>query len=127
MDSIPCLGIAVQRVSDSVRPVGHTAAVSGDRTNRPFVEEVPLLLGDRELSVRALARRAGVTDSHLSRVLRRVSYKTPSGDLARRVAVALDLPADYFPEFREAAVIERIRSDPKLRDALYDQRPPERP
>lgn len=91
------------------------------RTNAPFVEEVPRLLRQRGLSIRALAREVGVTDAHLSRVLRRVSYKTPSGDLARRVALALDLPGDYFPEFREWLVVERIKSDAKLRDRLYRQ------
>jgi len=83
------------------------------------VETVPVLLEERGLSIRALAQRAGVTDAHLSRVLRAVNYKTPSADLARRVAVALDLPEDYFPEFREAFVIEKIRRDARLREQLY--------
>jgi transcriptional regulator with XRE-family HTH domain len=83
------------------------------------VIELPRLLDERHLSIRALAREAGVTDAHLSRVLRRANYKTPSGDLARRVAVALGLPEDYFPEYREAFVIERVRGDAELRDRLY--------
>ncbi len=91
------------------------------RTQRSFVEEVPLLLRERDMSGRALAHRAGVNPSHLSRVLRRASYKTASGELARKVAKALGLPPDYFPEFREAAVMERIRRDPALRDRLYDR------
>jgi len=37
----------------------------------------------------------------------------------RRVADALELPHDYFPELREAAVIERLKTDPELRDKLY--------
>jgi transcriptional regulator with XRE-family HTH domain len=66
-----------------------------------------------------VARTAGVTDAHLSRVVRQVNYKSPSGDLARRVALALGLPEDYFPEFREAYVIDRVKRDPKLRERLY--------
>ena len=89
------------------------------QTDRPFVAEVPKLLREKGWSIRELARRAGVTDAHLSRVLRGVNYKAPSGDLARRVAVALDLPEDYFPEFREAFVFDRIKTDPKLRNQLY--------
>ncbi len=89
------------------------------RTNDPFVVEVPRLLKQQHLSIRALARKAGVTDAHLSRVLRQVNYKTPSPDLARRVAVALNLPEDYFPEFREAFVVERVKRDPRLREDLY--------
>lgn len=73
------------------------------------------------MSIRALAAAVGVSDSHLSRVLRRADYKTPSTDLTKRVAETLGLPSDYFPEFREAYVIERIKGDPKLRNRLYQQ------
>jgi transcriptional regulator with XRE-family HTH domain len=88
-------------------------------TDRPFVDEVPRLLGERGLSIRALARAVGVTDSHLSRVMRHANYKTPSPELARRVATALGLPPDYFPEYRKGFVLERIRTDAVLRDELY--------
>jgi transcriptional regulator with XRE-family HTH domain len=88
-------------------------------TQTPFVQEVPRLLGERGMSLRALATAADVDPGHLSRVLRGASYKTPSGDLARRVAVALALPKDYFPEYREAIVLERVRHDPEIRDRLY--------
>lgn len=90
-----------------------------DQTDTPFTEELPRLLHDRGMSLRALAATIGISDSHLSRVLRRVDYKTPSPDLMRKVARALGLQPDYFLEFREAYVIERIRSDPKLRNDLY--------
>lgn len=78
------------------------------------------MLRERGLSLRRLAQTAGVNASHLSRVLRRSDYKTVSGELATRVAIALDLPEDYFPESREAAVIERVKSDSRWRDELYD-------
>jgi len=35
--------------------------------------------------------------------------------------VELNLPEDYFPEYREAAVIEHLKADPKLRDELYER------
>ena len=89
------------------------------QTDTPFVEELPRLLRERGMSLRALAAMIDISDSHLSRVLRRADYKTPSPDLTRRVALALGLAADYFPEFREAYVVEQIRSDPKLRNDLY--------
>jgi transcriptional regulator with XRE-family HTH domain len=90
-----------------------------DQTDTPFTEELPRLLKARGISQRRLASTIGISDSHLSRVLRRANYKTPSADLTRRVALALELPQDYFPEFREARVIEQIRADPKLRNELY--------
>ena len=71
------------------------------------------------MSLRGLAATIGISDSHLSRVLRRADYKTPSPDLTRRVALALGLPPDYFPEFREAYVMDQVRSDPELRNNLY--------
>jgi transcriptional regulator with XRE-family HTH domain len=89
------------------------------QTDTAFVDEVPRLLQERGLSLRALARQVGVSNSHLSRVLRRANYKTPSPQLTHRVAKVFGLPADYFPEFREAFVIEHIRSDPQLRNTLY--------
>ncbi|MHB8642346.1 MAG: helix-turn-helix domain-containing protein [Gaiellaceae bacterium] len=118
----------VQMDSRSVRPRLENAVMERKRTDHPFVEEVPRLLEERDLSIRALARRAAVTDAHLSRVLRQVNYKTPSADLARRIAIALDLPEDYFPEFREAFVIDEVRRDPRLREQLYARlrRPPRR-
>jgi transcriptional regulator with XRE-family HTH domain len=93
--------------------------VAAHRTNQPFVTEVPKLVKARDLSLRELARRAGVDDAHLSRVLRQVNYKTPSAELTRRVAVALELPEDYFPEFREWLVIDRIKRSPRIREELY--------
>ena len=93
----------------------------GLRTNRRFVEELPDLLLERKLSLRKLAQRADINPSHLSKVLRRVDYKTPSADLVRRIALALDLPEDYFPEYREGVVFDKIRQSDELRDDLYDR------
>ncbi|MDP9145438.1 MAG: helix-turn-helix transcriptional regulator [Actinomycetota bacterium] len=93
--------------------------VTPKRSMRPFVEEVPELLAERGMSLRALARVAGVGHGHLSRVLRQDAYKTPSAELTARVAEALGLPADYFPEFREGFVVQRLREDEALRERLY--------
>jgi transcriptional regulator with XRE-family HTH domain len=90
-----------------------------DQTDTPFTEELPRLLRERGMSLRALAAMLGISDSHLSRVVRRADYKTPSADLTKRVAVALGLPSDYFPELREAYVLEQIKSDSRLRNDLY--------
>ncbi len=90
-------------------------------SQRPFVEEVPEILEARGLSIRAVARKAGVDPGYLNRVLRRADYKTPSAKLCERVALALDLPADYWPEYREQVVLGRIRSNPKLREEIYQR------
>ena len=36
-----------------------------------------------------------------------------------RIGQALELPPGYFPEQREAAVIQMIKRNPALRDKLY--------
>lgn len=92
-----------------------------DTTDTPFSEELPRLLVERGLSTRALAREIGVSHSHLSRVIRHKDYKTPGPELMRKISAALGLASDYFPEFRELVVLERIRSDSNLRDELYER------
>ena len=91
------------------------------RTTRPFTEELPDLLQERELSLRALARVVGVGDDHLSRVLRGDRNKKATGDLTRRVAVALGLPEDYFPEARLEFIAAHLGEHPALRDRVYHQ------
>lgn len=89
------------------------------RSQRPFVEEVPRLLEARGMTLRGLARDAGVNPSFLSRVLNQRRSKKPSAELVRNVAQALGLPDDYFPEYREAAVIEAVKRNAGLRERLY--------
>lgn len=88
-------------------------------TATPLAEALPQLITERGLTMRGLARRCGVDPAHLSRVIRAHENKKASSDLARRVALALDLPQDYFPEYREGSVIDWIRGKPELRDELY--------
>jgi transcriptional regulator with XRE-family HTH domain len=95
--------------------------MSSQRSERAFVQELPALIKERGLSIRSVARSAEVDPGHLSRVLRGARGKTVSPELAGRVAVALGLPEDYFPEWREAVIVDRIREDPKLRDQIYDR------
>jgi len=42
-----------------------------------------------------------------------------SGRLAGRIAEALDLPVDYFPEFRRDYVVERLAADQRLMNDTY--------
>jgi hypothetical protein len=79
-----------------------------------------MILGERGITVTALSRRTGVHKSHLSRGLRHAEAKVIGGDLAGRIALELGLPVDYWPEYREAVVVERVQSDATWRDRLYD-------
>jgi transcriptional regulator with XRE-family HTH domain len=91
------------------------------RTQRTFAEELPDLLRERDLSLRTLARMVGVGDDHLSRVLRGARSKRVTGDLASRVAEALGLPDDYFPETRQEFIASNLPRHPELRDWVYDE------
>jgi hypothetical protein len=62
-----------------------------------------------------------VGGDHLSRVVRGDRAKRATGSLTRRVAIALDLPDDYFPEARLEFIIEHLAKHPTLRDGVYDQ------
>jgi transcriptional regulator with XRE-family HTH domain len=95
--------------------------LSSERTTTPLPEALSELIRERGLSLRGLARRADADPAHLSRVIRRHSNKRASPELAVRLALALDLPSDYFAEVRERAVIAEVRGDGELRDRLYDE------
>jgi transcriptional regulator with XRE-family HTH domain len=96
--------------------------MASERAQEPLGKALPTLLAERGMSLRALARRMAISPSHLSRVVR--GEKSATHELIRRITRALDLPAGYFVESREQAILEGIRRDGQLRDRLYDQLDP---
>jgi transcriptional regulator with XRE-family HTH domain len=87
-------------------------------TSRPFGKELPRILTERSVTLRALAREVGGLDhAYLSRMLR--GHVPVNVHHAQRIARHLGLPEDYFPEVREAAVVDAVRRRPKLRDEIY--------
>ncbi len=92
-----------------------------ETTNRPFAAELPRLLEENDMTLRALAREVGGLDhAYLSRML---SGKTSINVRhAEAIAAFFGLPSDYFPEVREARVIDAIRKKPRLRDSIYFER-----
>ncbi len=101
--------------------LGILSSMARRTTNESLTEVLPGLLKERGLSLRALARQVGVTDAHLSRALRRANYKAVSGQLAARIAIALGMPEDFFPETRERFVVDAVKNEPALRDRIYRQ------
>ena len=84
----------------------------------PLRQVLPALLTERDMSLRALAKKLGIGHSYLSRAVRRADDKVASGELAARIALALDLPEDYFAEYRAAYVAQRL-DESDLRDDFY--------
>lgn len=89
------------------------------RSQVGFGDALDSLLEERDMTQRGLARALGITQGYISRAKNSVRY--PSMRLLEESARALDLPEDYFPEYRELAVIEAVRRDPVVRDRFYDQ------
>jgi hypothetical protein len=71
--------------------------------------------------MRRLAIESGIERGYLWKVVRRRGYKTPSVRMAEAVASAFGLPPDYFPEYREGIVVDRVKRDSTVRDELFDQ------
>ena len=73
--------------------------------------------------MRELARRVDVSQSYLSRITSASdssAWRPPSKKILAAIADALDLPPDYFPEYRRLIVEEAVAADPRVRDRLYD-------
>ena len=101
------------------RATRSTRKPRAQQTQESVTEALPKLLEAKEVSLRALAAAAGVNQSHLSRALREGSGRVISGELAERLAKALGLAADYFPETRAWRAHQAIDADPKLRERIY--------
>lgn len=91
------------------------------RSTRPIADELAQVMAEKGVSIRYLAKRVGVSQPYLSRLVRGLRYPNPTGEFAGRVATELGLPIDYWPEYRAQVVIDRIRNDPGYRDAEYDR------
>jgi transcriptional regulator with XRE-family HTH domain len=87
-------------------------------SKRPFGRELPRLLKQRGLTLRALAEAVGGFDhAYLSRMMG--GQRSVNTSHLRRIARYLDLPEDYFPEVREKEVVDAVRNRPGLRDEIY--------
>lgn len=78
------------------------------------------MLRQHGVSLRTLAEAVGVNQSYLSRILGAKSSRRASARVAAAIAEYLELPSDYFGEYRQAVVEEAVAADPKLRDRVYD-------
>jgi transcriptional regulator with XRE-family HTH domain len=69
------------------------------------------------MSQRALAGLIGFNQSYLSSVQQ--GRRAPSRRLLEGVSQHLDLPVDYFREYREAVVHDSVKTDLDLLDRVY--------
>lgn len=92
-----------------------------ERTDRTFLDSIGELMASQSWRQADLARHLDLDPSFLSKALRGKDYKALSAEQIARIAELAGLPADYFPEVREARIIAAIRRDGSLRDRLYGQ------
>jgi plasmid maintenance system antidote protein VapI len=87
-------------------------------TTKPLSAELPRILNARGITLRSLAAAVGGIDhAYLSRMINGKAHV--NANHIRRISKHLGLPDDYFPEVREAAVVDAIRAHPRLRDNIY--------
>jgi transcriptional regulator with XRE-family HTH domain len=80
---------------------------------------MPLLLAERYMSLRTVARQSGVDNAFLSKMMR--GQKSISVTALVDVSRALDLPDDFFPEVRRKRLVDWLESNPSAADELYDR------
>jgi hypothetical protein len=91
------------------------------RSQVPFAEAAAELLADLGWSESEAARRIGLDRSFFRKALRGSDYKRLAPEHIAALSEAAGLSREYFPEVREAAVVDAVRSDPGLRDRLFDE------
>jgi transcriptional regulator with XRE-family HTH domain len=115
---------ATWHVSGSTETGGEILRLVRARSRESLREALPALLAERreKLTLSGLASQVGVHRAHLWRIVHGEGKerKPVSPELCRKIALALNLPEDYFPEAREDAVMKAVREDPDLRDQIYD-------
>jgi transcriptional regulator with XRE-family HTH domain len=95
--------------------------VAQARAERPFGETWRDWFQREGWSQRQVARGAGIDSSFFSKALREEGRKRLNPAQIARISSWAGLPVDYFPEVREAAVLDAVRNDPTLRDRLFDE------
>ncbi len=92
----------------------------GLRTTVPFGRAVAAAMRERQIGVRQLARQAGISPGHLSRVLREVDGKRATPELIERVREALKFPEAFFVESRRHRIVALLETDPELTDEIEE-------
>jgi hypothetical protein len=94
--------------------------VAKSRSDIPFSASWRELFEERDWTQKHVALTVGIDPSFFSKALREEGYKKLGADWIAEISEMAGLPRDYYPEVREDAVLGAIRSDPKLRDRLFD-------
>jgi transcriptional regulator with XRE-family HTH domain len=91
----------------------YSASVDDSSAKRPFAEKLEVVMSRGGVGQRELARRLGVSQAHISRILS--GKMTASQRLIRDAERALKLPDDYFIESQLDHVVSVLRMRPALR------------
>jgi transcriptional regulator with XRE-family HTH domain len=91
----------------------YSASVDDSSAKRPFSEELEVVMNREGVGQRELARRLGVSQAHISRILS--GKMTASQRLIREAERALEHPDDYFIESQLDHIVAVLRAKAALR------------
>jgi transcriptional regulator with XRE-family HTH domain len=96
-----------------------------ERSSLRFGPALHEILEERGLTLRGIANRIHVDHAYLSRLARGVGGRRPGPKMMRRLTRELNLPDDFFWEYRLEAVLQQLEEEIQLVDDLYDSLFPE--
>jgi transcriptional regulator with XRE-family HTH domain len=95
--------------------------VQARRSSIRFSDSWRELFQEKGWTQKHVAVTAGIDPSFFSKALRGEGYKKLSADWIATISEMAGLPRDFYPEVREDAVVEAVRTDPDLRDRLFEE------
>lgn len=84
----------------------------------PFGSTVERLMLETGTTYRGLADKADLSAGYLNHIVHG-NRPVPSNDVLARIAVALDVEAEHFREYRIRVITEKLETMPELIDRLY--------
>ena len=87
-------------------------------SDEPFGSTIQRLMGERNVTYRALADQTGLSAGYLNHLVHG-NRPVPSDDVIAELAAALGVEPEHFREVRIRRIAERLESMPELIDRLY--------
>src|SRR3954467_11777637 len=89
-------------------------------STEPFGPAIERLMNESGTTYRGLAAKTGLSAGYLNHLVHG-NRPVPSNDVIKRLADALEVDAEYFPEYRLRAITEQLEAMPEQIDRLYNR------
>ena len=87
-------------------------------STEPFGAAIERLMNESGTTYRALAARTELSAGYLNHLVHG-NRPVPSNSVIERLAVALEIDADHFREYRMRVIAEKLVERPEVADRLY--------